>query len=59
MQVVHAGSESQIAEAQRVLKDTRRSLYRILAADDDAGADADDEQAGEAGEAGEGGAERD
>ncbi|HEY3952646.1 MAG TPA: PadR family transcriptional regulator [Streptosporangiaceae bacterium] len=60
MQVVHAGSESQIAEAQRVLKDTRRSLYRILAADDDAGAD--EEQAGPAdaaGEVGEAGAERD
>jgi DNA-binding PadR family transcriptional regulator len=56
MQVVHAGSESQIAEAQRVLKDTRRSLYRILAADDDAGADEEqagpDDAAGEAGEAG-------
>jgi DNA-binding PadR family transcriptional regulator len=58
MQVVHAGSESQIAEAQRVLKDTRRSLYRILAADDEA----DDEQAGQAdaaSEAGEAGPERD
>jgi DNA-binding PadR family transcriptional regulator len=35
MQVTHAGSDAQIAEAQRILKDTRRSLYRILAADDE------------------------
>jgi DNA-binding PadR family transcriptional regulator len=34
MQVTHAGSDAQIAEAQRILKDTRRSLYRILAADE-------------------------
>ncbi|MGH3156550.1 MAG: hypothetical protein ACRDNF_08270, partial [Streptosporangiaceae bacterium] len=34
MQVTHAGSDAQIAQAQRILKDTRRSLYRILAADD-------------------------
>jgi DNA-binding PadR family transcriptional regulator len=30
-QVVHAGSEAQVAEAGRVLTETRRSLYRILA----------------------------
>ena len=36
MQVTQAGSEAQIAEAQGVLKNARRSLYRILAADDDA-----------------------
>ena len=42
MQVTHAGSDAQVAEAQRILKDTRRSLYRILAADDEA-------EAGEAG----------
>ena len=35
MQVTHAGSDAQVAEAQRILKDTRRSLYRILAADDE------------------------
>jgi DNA-binding PadR family transcriptional regulator len=35
MQVTHAGSDAQIAEAQRILKDTRRGLYRILAADDE------------------------
>src|ERR1700733_3888244 len=34
MQVTHAGSDAQVAEAQRILKDTRRSLYRILAADE-------------------------
>ena len=36
MQVTHAGSDAQVSEAQRILKDTRRSLYRILAADDEA-----------------------
>jgi DNA-binding PadR family transcriptional regulator len=30
-QVMHAGSEAQVAEAGRVLAETRRSLYRILA----------------------------
>jgi DNA-binding PadR family transcriptional regulator len=30
-QVMHAGSETQIAAAGRVLADTRRALYRILA----------------------------
>jgi DNA-binding PadR family transcriptional regulator len=37
MQVTHAGSDAQIAQAQQILKDSRRSLYRILAADDDTG----------------------
>ena len=37
MQVTQAGSDAQIAEAQAILKDTRRSLYRILAAEEDAG----------------------
>src|SRR3954469_9132472 len=46
MQVVQAGTEAQIAEASRVLEETRRQLYRILAGDepsdggDDASADA-------------------
>ena len=31
VQVLHAGSEAQVAEAGRVLAETRRSLYRILA----------------------------
>ena len=35
MQVVHTGSEQQIAEARRVLADTRRRLYTILSEDDD------------------------
>jgi DNA-binding PadR family transcriptional regulator len=34
MQVLRAGSPSQIAEASKVLTDTRRSLYRILAEGD-------------------------
>ncbi len=35
-QVMHAGSETQSAEAAAVLADTRRSLYRILAEDEPA-----------------------
>ena len=35
MQVTNAGSDAQVAEAQRILKDTRRNLYRILAAEED------------------------
>jgi hypothetical protein len=31
MQVAHAGSAGQVAEAGRILADTRRALYRILA----------------------------
>jgi DNA-binding PadR family transcriptional regulator len=34
MQVAFAGSESQVEEAKKVLADTRRALYRILAEDD-------------------------
>ena len=33
-QVMHAGSETQSAEAAKVLAETRRSLYRILAEDE-------------------------
>ncbi|RNL87472.1 PadR family transcriptional regulator [Halostreptopolyspora alba] len=33
VQVARAGSASQLNEARRVLKDTRRSLYRVLAED--------------------------
>ncbi len=36
MQVTQAGSEAQVAEAQRILKNTRRGLYRILADEDEA-----------------------
>jgi DNA-binding PadR family transcriptional regulator len=34
MQVAFAGSEAQVAEARKVLAETRRALYRILAEDD-------------------------
>jgi DNA-binding PadR family transcriptional regulator len=34
MQVAFAGSEAQVEEAKKVLADTRRALYRILAEDD-------------------------
>jgi hypothetical protein len=34
-QVMQAGSAAQVKEAGKVLTDTRRSLYRILAADDE------------------------
>lgn len=34
VQVVHAGSAAQAAEARRILTDARRSLYRILAEDE-------------------------
>ena len=34
MQVVQAGTEAQVAEAARVLEDTRKALYRILAGDE-------------------------
>jgi DNA-binding PadR family transcriptional regulator len=39
MQVVQAGSPDQVAEAAKVLEETRRSLYRILAGDDREGDD--------------------
>jgi DNA-binding PadR family transcriptional regulator len=39
MQVVQAGSSDQVAEAAKVLEETRRSLYRILAGDDREGDD--------------------
>ena len=47
MQVAFAGSEAQVEEAKKVLADTRRALYRILA-EDDPGDDAagTDENAG-------------
>ena len=46
MQVVVAGSEGQQAEARKVLADTRRALYKILAEDDP-----EDDGEGERGEA--------
>ena len=39
MQVVQAGTEAQVAEAAKVLEETRRSLYRILAGDEPEGDD--------------------
>jgi DNA-binding PadR family transcriptional regulator len=39
MQVVQAGSSDQVAAAAKVLEETRRSLYRILAGDDPEGDD--------------------
>jgi DNA-binding PadR family transcriptional regulator len=38
MQVARVGSTAQVEHAQRLLADTRRSLYRILAEDEDLGA---------------------
>lgn len=34
-QVVRAGNDAQLAQAAKILKDTRRSLYRVLAEDDE------------------------
>ena len=34
-QVMSAGTESQVGQARQVLTDTRKALYRLLAADDD------------------------
>jgi DNA-binding PadR family transcriptional regulator len=40
VQVAQAGSPAQVAQASKILADTRRALYRILAADgEDAGED--------------------
>ncbi len=36
-QVVHAGSEKQVADAAALLRETRRKLYQLLAEDDQAG----------------------
>ena len=35
VQVVQVGSEAQVGQAKQLLTDTRKALYRILAADDD------------------------
>ena len=34
-QVVSAGTDAQVGQARQVLADARKSLYRVLAADDD------------------------
>ncbi|HEY2518747.1 MAG TPA: PadR family transcriptional regulator [Streptosporangiaceae bacterium] len=44
-QVSQAGSAAQVKQAGQVLTDTRRSLYRILAADDDEDGSSDSETA--------------
>lgn len=43
VQVQHAGSESQAAEMRRILTDTRRSLYRLLAEGETSEDDVDDQ----------------
>jgi len=45
VQIAHAGTPGQVQEAERLLEDTRRRLYRILA--DDADDDEDDESQGD------------
>ena len=35
VQVTQVGSDAQVAQAHKILTDARRSLYRILAADDE------------------------
>jgi hypothetical protein len=39
MQVGQAGSAAQVAQAGKILADTRRALYRILATDEETGED--------------------
>jgi hypothetical protein len=34
-QVVGAGSDAQVSQARKILADSRKALYRILAADDE------------------------
>jgi hypothetical protein len=34
-QVISAGTDAQAAQARKLLTDTRKALYRILAADED------------------------
>ena len=36
MQIAAMGDDAQVAEARRVLDEARRSLYRILAGDEEA-----------------------
>jgi len=45
VQVAHAGTPDQVRAAERLLEQTRRRLYQILADDDESGEpDEDDEQ---------------
>ncbi len=43
MQVAHAGSDAQVRAAQKILTETRRALYRILAEDEQDETDQPDE----------------
>jgi hypothetical protein len=45
LQVVSAGSATQVSEARRILAEARRALYRVLAEDDDGGQGDDNEGA--------------
>jgi DNA-binding PadR family transcriptional regulator len=53
-QVVQTGSAAQVAEARKVLADTRRALYRILAEGDDADDSAADDSVGDGADPGDG-----
>ena len=44
MQLAHAGTPAQVRAAERLLERTRRELYRILADDEDADDEADEQQ---------------
>jgi len=46
VQIAHAGTPGQVQDAERLLEETRRRLYRILAEDDD-DSDDDDESQGD------------
>jgi hypothetical protein len=39
VQVAQAGSPAQVQQASKILADTRKALYRILAADDEEAAE--------------------
>jgi DNA-binding PadR family transcriptional regulator len=49
VQLAHAGTPAQVREAERLLKRTRRELYRILAGDAGNAADEDDDENNEQG----------
>ncbi len=50
MEVRRAGSASQLAQARRVLVETRRSMYRILAEDESGGPAGDTDDTGDTGD---------
>jgi DNA-binding PadR family transcriptional regulator len=50
MQTAHAGTPEQVREAERLLEQTRRRLYQVLADDVDGTDEADDNQSGGTGE---------